>query len=57
MNAALIGGITLAVMFGVWLASALTYFLAPQNQKERELDDVDQLDYLKKYSLKHGKEA
>ena len=56
MDAALIGGgIALLVAGGAWLASSLTCYLAPQNRIEREMDDADQLAYLKEYARKKAK--
>lgn len=47
------GGIALLIAGGAWVASSLTCYLAPQNQTERDLDDADQLAYLKQYAEKH----
>lgn len=54
MSIALTCGLILVAM---WLATSLTVFLAPQNQLERDMDDADQVAYLKEYARKHRKEA
>lgn len=51
------GGIALLVAGGAWFASSLTCYLAPQNRIEREMDDADQIAYLKEYARKHNKGA
>ncbi len=58
MDAVLIGGgIALLIAGAGWFASSLTCYLAPQNQRERDLDDADQIAYLEEYARKHNKGA